>query len=425
MKMIKTLLILILMSGMQIDAATIREQLNQLNTYWVYHRLTDTSADEQRLFASDAELIQLHLQLVEKTLRAGSAKALNEEQWKQRLHLLDVLHAYWTAGMFPKNTGHTLRTPYFIDLQGTACAVGQLIISSGGAALARQISQENNNGYISELANIYPRIGDWAAEHGFALEELAWIQPCYTIPEIIDLRNPTCHNASNGYFFPDISQIQGQGVLTKSFYKWQNSAWVPWQNMCSQWAFNYLSAGQYKWVIQDTNTVYTFTANLVAPPPATVTLVKSGNFSTCNGTVTASVQGGVQPFSYLWAWNGSGTATPVLTGVCEQSVTLAFYESGSWCGQYIKMEFTPVGTKEEALNKLYIVPNPVKDIMQLQIDPALRPVNCIAKVLNIQGQMVMEVCLDRDFHMIDFHQLPPGLYFLQLDRYKSQRFVKE
>ena len=425
MKIIKRLFILVLMHGTHTFALTTGEQLKSLNSYWAYHGLNDGSEAEQRVFASDAELIRLHLQLVERSLRAGSAKTFSQEQWKQRLDLLDVLHAYWTAGIFPKNTGHLLRAPYFIDFQGTACAVGQLIICSGNAALANTISQEHNNGYISELALRYPQIQKWADAHGFALEELAWIQPCYAAPqESVDLRNPTCHNANNGYFFPDLSQIQGPGVLTKSFYKWQSNTWTPWQNICGQWLFDYLQSGKYKWEVADgANAVYTFTAELVAPPPATVTLIPSGNFSTCNGTITALAQGGVAPFKYNW--NGTVVGTSVLTGVCEQSLTLYFYESGGWCSQTVQIETGAVSIKEVTLNKLYISPNPVRDVMQLNLDPAIRPDKEIAKIVNVQGQVVLEAELSRDISRIDLHQLPPGLYFLRLDHYRVQRFIKE
>ena len=103
------------------------------------------------------------------------------------MELLDVLHDYWLAGRFPQNETHLVRTPVFIDAYGTFCAVGYLLEKGGGSELARSVAAQNNFVYLPDLAS--PALDDWAEEHGFTRDELAWIQPTYS---------PMYHAASVG-----------------------------------------------------------------------------------------------------------------------------------------------------------------------------------------------------------------------------------
>lgn len=130
-------------------------------------------------FASDRSRIQKHLELVEQALRAKDVSALPEPQQSKRLHHLEVLLAYGSAGIFPTNHYHLYRRPYFRDNYGVLCAVGYLIWQDGRQEIVDRINRENNFGYIAELAAQYPEIGLWARENGFTPEELAWIQPTY------------------------------------------------------------------------------------------------------------------------------------------------------------------------------------------------------------------------------------------------------
>ncbi|GJM35094.1 MAG: hypothetical protein DHS20C18_40950 [Saprospiraceae bacterium] len=128
-------------------------------------------------FSNDDQRIQMHLMLVEHFLRARPTDHLTPSQQENRLHQLDVLREYWLAGKFPRNIYHSVRQPYFVDFQGTACAVGHLAQQSGEKDLVAQISKENNYAYVRELK--YPGLLAWAENNGLTAEELAWIQPGY------------------------------------------------------------------------------------------------------------------------------------------------------------------------------------------------------------------------------------------------------
>src|SRR5437868_3411237 len=108
------------------EQLTVRQQLENVNRCWK-SKPDDAALLKQHSFKSDVELIQLHLLLVEKNLSNAPATGLTAIQLANRSECLDILHAYWTKGVFPINLYHAKRTPYFIDHVGTACAVGQLI----------------------------------------------------------------------------------------------------------------------------------------------------------------------------------------------------------------------------------------------------------------------------------------------------------
>lgn len=127
---------------------------------------------------TDEAWIKLHLTLVEKKLRSRDCKSLNPQQRKNRLACLDHLHSYMLAGRFPQNEDYTYRTPIFIDKYDNFCAVGYLIKVSGYEKLSRMIQSKTNLAYVRQMK--YPELLDWANEHGFTVDELAWIQPTYS-----------------------------------------------------------------------------------------------------------------------------------------------------------------------------------------------------------------------------------------------------
>lgn len=397
----------------------LKKQLEKVNVFWSEHALEKKLLNVTKTELSDNELIQTHLQLVETSLRKNTPTNLTHKQLKKRLQLLDTLSSYWRRGRFPKNTGHFVRIPYFIDEFGTACAVGQLIISSGHAKLSRKISCENNNSYIAELDIKYPEISSWAQQHGFEMRELKWIQPCYPPPpDTAGLRHPICHNSYDGYFAPDISALQGP--FTKSFFVKVNNGWSPYVTMCGYPMFYLASPGIYKWEVKDyANVIHTFTAELTSPPAASVTISKSGNFDTCNGMVSVSVQGGVLPFSYLWYGQPGNTAT--LTSVCNKELYLTFSEATNKCSQYFNIIEKPTNIEESGAEELLPFQNPVSDIIPLRSKTLLKTI----KIIDSHGQLFLQRDVQSSSYDVDFSRAPVGIYFLQLDNYKPQRFVKQ
>jgi hypothetical protein len=157
--------------------ANLKKLLIELNQNWEHVNLV--ALDKDYNFSNEVDLIKLHLSLVEDELRRNTPSNLSAIQKQNRIKCLDILNKYWNIGVFPKNTFHHERTPYFIDIYGTYCAVGYLIKETGFDQVAQKIHQENNYGYINDLKKEYKEIDTWANEYGFTIDELAWIQPSY------------------------------------------------------------------------------------------------------------------------------------------------------------------------------------------------------------------------------------------------------
>jgi hypothetical protein len=158
-------------------SATTGEHLIEVNAEW--SSMDPAMLDNEQVvsFTSEAERIAEHLHRVAERLAARPPKVNAWEIVQRRRILLDTLNAYAARGRFPLNADVPGRTPVFIDEAGTACAVGQLMISSGYAELAARIHQEKNHAYIHGIA--LPEVAEWATAHGFTTDELAWIQPTY------------------------------------------------------------------------------------------------------------------------------------------------------------------------------------------------------------------------------------------------------
>lgn len=122
--------------------------------------------------------IRTHLEFVEANLRKVSTENLSPTARANRAELLDRLHDYWTANKFPSpSIQYEGRKPCFIDSDGTICAVGYLIEMASGRPVAEYINSKYKFEYLLEMND--PLIDNWAAVHGFSLDELAQIQPTY------------------------------------------------------------------------------------------------------------------------------------------------------------------------------------------------------------------------------------------------------
>jgi hypothetical protein len=178
----KTIFNLLLLIGFSITLAAnnqknqLIEKLSRVNVQWLIQNDVDDVAliREPNTFN---DWISTHLNLVEYTLRNRSTAHLSAEQKNHRFQLLDELKEYAEAGVFPINDYLPYQNPVFIDRIGTHCAVGYLMMQSGNDDLARRIDAREKFAYIHEIKT--PGVAQWAAEHGFTTDELAWIQPGY------------------------------------------------------------------------------------------------------------------------------------------------------------------------------------------------------------------------------------------------------
>lgn len=158
-------------------ASTLYRHMVDVNVQWT--AMDPALAEDPRptYFNTEADRITMHLHLVAERLRSHVPQGIPMHALAWRTALLAELDAYAGRGLFPRNEVLPHRNPVFIDPYGTACAVGQLMIESGHRDLAEDISRTMNLAYVKDMHR--PDVLQWAAEHGFTEDELAWIQPGY------------------------------------------------------------------------------------------------------------------------------------------------------------------------------------------------------------------------------------------------------
>jgi len=119
-----------------------------------------------------------HLEYIENLLRSKDVSNLSAELKTKRKHLLDLLHNYWTNGIFPKNYDFAdQRKPCFIDKDGTICAVGYLVKQTTSRQVADEINFKHK--YDELLAMNNQIVDKWVLTSGLTKEECAMIQPAY------------------------------------------------------------------------------------------------------------------------------------------------------------------------------------------------------------------------------------------------------
>jgi hypothetical protein len=145
--------------------------------------------------ATDDENVRIstHLAYVEELLRARDVRHLPPAQRQRRHQLLEHLHRYRAAGVFPRNEAYPdERRPCFIDNAGRICAVGYLVEQSAGRALAERVNAAHQYDYIRDMRT--PELLAWVGQSGLTLEECAMIQPTY------NWTNPPTENYVSGSY---------------------------------------------------------------------------------------------------------------------------------------------------------------------------------------------------------------------------------
>lgn len=156
------------------------------------------------------EAIQVHLASVIEVLKHRSVNHLSLIQNNQRTQLLRCLENYAQQGNFPINDFLSFQNPVFIDRYDTHCAVGYLMQQSGSENLARQIQRNQNFAYVRQIS--VNGVSEWANEHGFTLDELAWIQPGYPPNTVVSPLLGGLNGAVN-----DIFMYNGDVIVAGNF----------------------------------------------------------------------------------------------------------------------------------------------------------------------------------------------------------------
>ena len=106
--------------------------------------------------------IRTHLEYVENLLKNKDVSNLSADLKTKRNHLLELLHNYWTNGIFVKNYDYPeQRKPCFINKDGNICGVGYLIEQTASRQIAEAIN--NKHKYDELLAMNNSTVDNWDA----------------------------------------------------------------------------------------------------------------------------------------------------------------------------------------------------------------------------------------------------------------------
>ncbi len=132
--------------------------------------------------------IQTHLAYAEQQLRQRTPAGLPVAQRQRRAQLLNLLHRYWQAGVFPRNEAPDgRRHPCFIDGAGRICAVGYLVEQTAGRAAAERINQRFQYHDIAQMHDV--ALSRWVGGSGLSVADCALIQPTYNYQQPETLTN--------------------------------------------------------------------------------------------------------------------------------------------------------------------------------------------------------------------------------------------
>ena len=162
--------------------------------------LAANNAAAQVFGAAEAEQARLrrHFASVQQQMNSRSTDGLGPAVAQKRRAIIQKLGQYSERGVFPRNTRHpNTQTPYFIDDEGRACAVGYLMIESGYETAARAIAGSQNNAYVRDIRS--PALAPWLKEHGVSVEEAALIQPSYCTISCPEGGEPVCGDDGKSY----------------------------------------------------------------------------------------------------------------------------------------------------------------------------------------------------------------------------------
>lgn len=129
--------------------------------------------------AFEVARVARHIEGAEQVAKAAPPRGLDRLRLVVRALLLEELEEYRRRGAFPKNRDFRDRPrPYFIDADGTRCAMAHLLEVGGASALVARIAAERNNAFVRELAD-EPELLAWLDAAGLTVDEAARIQPSY------------------------------------------------------------------------------------------------------------------------------------------------------------------------------------------------------------------------------------------------------
>lgn len=131
-------------------------------------------------------------------------------------------------------------------------------------------------------------------------------------------------------------------------------------------------------------------------------------------TLIAIAEGGSSPYTYLWnTGEVSDTISPDASGQYYVEVTDA-----AGCTRTNFIEFILTSVSIQSPHRLNIYPNPVSQLLYVESNIQLLPLETNAILYNLNGRKMLEQALYHSVSTIDVNGLPKGVYILKIENRK-------
>ncbi len=187
-----------------------------------------------------------------------------------------------------------------------------------------------------------------------------------------------------------------------------------------------LCAGNYPVEVRDAfGCVSSDTIFLSQPSPLVIDSLAIGNtscISCANGSIFIHANGGEKPYSYLWA-DGATTEDRNNLAAGTYSICITDANGCAYCDSFTVMLSTTSIAEIEENAKIKIFPNPAVDRVEVQFDVTLKPYDFQLYLLDLAGRRINQIQLEVSTTSIQFSELSPGIYFLEVVEKNTSRRV--
>jgi len=188
-----------------------------------------------------------------------------------------------------------------------------------------------------------------------------------------------------------------------------------------------LAAGAYSVTVTDSATgCSSGTGFTIVEPTALSVTTMDDTTAICDGTVMATVTGGVFSYTYLWAPGGEIIDAP--TGLCPGTYTVTVTDANGCTATSTATVQSSVSITEEAVSAFSTYPNPASENITITGIVSAHTSIC---VMNVLGEKVMNITENANGALnmnVTISALSPGVYFLQFKNgsaVTSKRIVKK
>jgi hypothetical protein len=228
----------------------------------------------------------------------------------------------------------------------------------------------------------------------------------------VTVQHVLCHGDSTGSIF-----TSGNGG-TAPYSLWSNGSAMPANDLSG------LSAGIYSLQLSDATGCVSAPINMNVNEPTPLTnsmnVTAATGITALDGTATASVLGGIPPYSYLW--NDSNNQTDSLAVYLNPGMYIVSITDANGCQLQDSIYIGALGLTESNQQEAVLFPNPTSHKQVLLV-----PEKWLGGELFLyssDGKMLRSWLIDTTQLTLDHQELENGTYYLSFEDATTLSFIK-